>query len=183
MKHPHFIKQKHRYPTTLTFTDFRTKLDKQRFDITPLNIATDWAGKNSLEGLLVPSFHSNTVPYCSTTLEGLIMPILFLLGQFNMEYLAAIAIISVIGATDMDCRSPAGFAVTRMRLREEGEARRGDPFLTAQDFFSVFARRELYFQSSRSAESAVAIHSEHPQIHPIHSIIRACQKSRLKSRS
>jgi hypothetical protein len=39
-----------------------TQLSKQRFNITPLNVAANWPGKNEIECALVLPLHACTVP-------------------------------------------------------------------------------------------------------------------------
>lgn len=57
MKYPHLAKKNDRNATPLPFTDLGAKLNKERFDFTPLNIGTYRVSEDGFEGALVPSFH------------------------------------------------------------------------------------------------------------------------------
>jgi hypothetical protein len=48
----------HSDPAAISLTDFRSKLNEQCLNITPLDIGTDWMGKNSFQSSAVPSSHT-----------------------------------------------------------------------------------------------------------------------------
>jgi hypothetical protein len=73
VKYSNLTKQKHSYPTTLSFTDLRPKLCEQCFNVTPLDVTAHRASENCLKGSLVLSLHINTVPYTGTMSSALIM--------------------------------------------------------------------------------------------------------------
>lgn len=56
MKHSNLSEKKDCYTTSLALSDLRSRFDKQRLNVTPLNIAAHRAGKDSLKGSLVPFF-------------------------------------------------------------------------------------------------------------------------------
>jgi len=57
VEHTHFAEEDHRHPTTFALTDLGTELNKQRLDVTPLNIGTHRASVNGFDGFLVLPLH------------------------------------------------------------------------------------------------------------------------------
>lgn len=66
VKYANLAEKKHCYSTTFAFTEFRSKFDKQCFNILPSNIAAHGPGEDSLKGFLVLPFHPRIVPYLGT---------------------------------------------------------------------------------------------------------------------
>ena len=48
MKHADFIKQHHRSAATFTLADLCTQLNKERFDVAPLDVGADGPSVNSV---------------------------------------------------------------------------------------------------------------------------------------
>lgn len=66
MKHPNLPEKKDRHATALALTNLRSKLDKQCFNIAPLEVSAHRTGKDSLKSFLVPLPHDEMVPYLGT---------------------------------------------------------------------------------------------------------------------
>ncbi len=62
MEHPPFTEQSHADTRALSFAYLRTKFNEQRFNLPPLDIATDWVAEYGSEGPPVTTFHDNIVP-------------------------------------------------------------------------------------------------------------------------
>jgi len=56
VKYSNLTEKNHGYPAAFALIDLRPKFNKQRFNVSPLNIGANGAGKNSLKGFLVPFF-------------------------------------------------------------------------------------------------------------------------------
>ena len=67
MKDPHLAEQHNRNPTPGPFANFRSKLPKESFHISPRQTAADRPSKDQLQGALVPALHSGMVPPISTS--------------------------------------------------------------------------------------------------------------------
>jgi hypothetical protein len=59
-------KQKYRDPTSSSLLDFSTKFNKERLNITPLDIGARRPGKNQVNNSLVFPLHANMVPVLGT---------------------------------------------------------------------------------------------------------------------
>jgi hypothetical protein len=57
MEDPDLPEQHYSDPAALAPTDFSPKLNKERLNITPLDIGTDWMRKDSFQGSAVLSSH------------------------------------------------------------------------------------------------------------------------------
>lgn len=66
VKHPNLSEKKDRHATALALTNLRSKLDKQRFNIAPLEISAHRTGKDSLKSFLVSLPHGAMVPHLGT---------------------------------------------------------------------------------------------------------------------
>ena len=62
MEHPPFIEQSHTNTRALSLAYLRTKFNEQRFNFSPLDIATDRMTKYGSEGPFVTTVHHNIVP-------------------------------------------------------------------------------------------------------------------------
>jgi homogentisate 1,2-dioxygenase len=62
MEHPSLTEQANTHTRALAFTKLRTKLKEQRFDVSPVDVATGWSGKYQFQRSLVSAFHVNIVP-------------------------------------------------------------------------------------------------------------------------
>ena len=66
MKNPSFAKQTNTNTGTFSLTQLRAKFDKQRFDVSPINIAAGWSGKYQFQCFLMFAFHMGIVPRIGT---------------------------------------------------------------------------------------------------------------------
>ncbi len=62
MENPHLIEQDYGYATTFSLADFSAQFHEQRFDITPLDVATSGSGEDQFKSALVLPLHANIVP-------------------------------------------------------------------------------------------------------------------------
>ena len=61
MENLNLSEKHHSYPAVLSLADFRSKLGEKPLNITPLDIAAYWMGKDSFQGSSVSLFHSKMV--------------------------------------------------------------------------------------------------------------------------
>lgn len=57
VKYPSFVKKSDKYPGAFAFADGRAQFNEQRFNILPLDVATDWAVKYQIQSALVLTFY------------------------------------------------------------------------------------------------------------------------------
>lgn len=66
VEYPSLAKQANTDTRAFAFTQLSAKLDEQRFDVGPVDVAAGWSGKYQFQRLLVSTFHIRIVPRSST---------------------------------------------------------------------------------------------------------------------
>jgi len=69
MKNTDLVEQNHGDSTTFALADLCSQLNEKRFDTAPLDIGTDWSGKNPLKCTFVRSSHAWIVLHYGTESE------------------------------------------------------------------------------------------------------------------
>ena len=61
MENLNLSKKHHHYPAALSLADFRPEFGEKPLDITPMDIAAHWMGKDGFQGSSGPLFYSKMV--------------------------------------------------------------------------------------------------------------------------
>lgn len=81
VEHPSLTKQANTYTRAIAFTDLCAKLDEQRLDIGPVDVAAGWSGKDQCQRSSMSAFHVSIVPSSSTVSRNGVKVFAYLLDQ------------------------------------------------------------------------------------------------------